>query len=124
MRIERYESPLGFPFSRMVKVNGFVFFSGQIPMDEQGQVVGGDIRAQTHAVMARIRDNLAELDLTYADVVKTTVWLSDLQLFADFNEVYSSYVQGALPARSTVEAKLALGVDVEVEVVAVDRKGA
>lgn len=124
MSIERFESPLGLPFSRMVRANGFVFFSGQIPMDEQGQVVRGDIRTQTHAVMSRIGESLAELGLSYADVVKATVWLSDLQLFADFNEVYASYVKGGLPARSTVEAKLALGVDLEVEIIAVDRKEA
>ena len=124
MPIERYESPLGLPFSRMVRANGFVFFSGQIPMDKEGQVVRGDIRQQTQAVMDRIGESLAELGLGYADVVKTTVWLSDLQLFADFNEVYGSYVKGGLPARSTVESKLALGVDVEVEIIAVERRGA
>ncbi len=124
MSIERFESPLGLPFSRMVRANGFVFLSGQIPMDEQGQVVRGDIRTQTHAVMRRIGESLAELGLGFNDVVKSTVWISDLKLFADFNEVYASYVKGALPARSTVEARLALDVDVEVEVIAVHHQGA
>lgn len=120
MSIKRYESPLGLPFSRMIRAGGFVFFSGQIPMDDKGQVVKGDITAQTHAVMARLNDSLGEVGLTFADVIKVTVWLSDLSLFAEFNEVYRSYFKEGLPVRSTVEAKLAMGVDLEIEIQALD----
>src|SRR3546814_2360154 len=63
MSIQRYESPLGLPFSRMIRAGGFVFFSGQIPMDSKGQVVRGDIKAQTLAVMDRLRDSLKEAGL-------------------------------------------------------------
>lgn len=121
MRIERFESPLGLPFSRMLRANGFVFFSGQIPMDEQGQVVRGDIKAQTHAVMARLQDSLKEVGLGFGDVVKVTVWLSDLAMFADFNDVYRGYFKEGLPVRSTVQARLAMDVDLEIEIQALDR---
>jgi len=121
MNIERYESPVGLPLSRMVRAGGFVFFSGQIPMDSQGQVVKGDIRAQTEAVFERLRESLEEVGLGFEDVVKATVWLSDLAMFNEFNEVYGSYFAGNLPTRSTVEAKLARGVDIEIEIQALDR---
>ena len=121
MSIQRYESPLGLPFSRMVRAGGFVFFSGQIPMDSEGKVVKGDIKAQTQAVMERLGDSLAEVGLGFQDVIKTTVWLSDLALFNDFNDTYRQYFSDGLPTRSTVEAKLALGVDVEIEIQALDR---
>lgn len=121
MSIQRYESPLGLPFSRIVRAGGFVFFSGQIPMDANGQVVKGDIKAQTKAVMERLGDSLAEVGLGFEDVVKATVWLSDLALFSDFNEEYRRYFTAGLPTRSTVEAKLAMGVDLEIEIQALER---
>lgn len=121
MTIQRYESPLGLPFSRMVRAGGFVFFSGQIPMGKDGQVVKGDIKIQTEAVMERLGDSLAEVGLGFEDVVKVTVWLTDLALFADFNEAYRRYFTSGLPTRSTVEAKLAMGVDLEIEIQALDR---
>lgn len=121
MGIQRYESPLGMPFSRMVRAGGFVFFSGQIPVDSQGQVVTGDIKVQTQAVMERLRDGLAEVGLGFEDVIKATVWLTDLAMFNEFNEVYRGYFSTGLPTRSTVEAKLALGVDIEIEIQALDR---
>ncbi|CAM3831886.1 RidA family protein [Bordetella tumulicola] len=121
MSIERYESPLGLPFSRMIRAGGFVFFSGQIPMDAHGKVVKGDIKTQTAAVMERLSDSLKEVGLGFEDVVKATVWLSDLALFTDFNEAYRGYFTAGLPVRSTVEAKLAMGVDLEIEIQALDR---
>lgn len=123
MSIQRYESPLGLPFSRMVRAGGFVFFSGQIPLDAQGEVVRGDIKEQTHAVMARLQESLAEVGLGFGDVVKVTVWLTDMDTFADFNEVYASYFKDGLPTRSTVQAKLGMGVDIEIEIQALERVG-
>jgi reactive intermediate/imine deaminase len=121
MSIKRYESPLGLPFSRTVRAGGFVFFSGQIPMDSQGNVVRGDIKAQTQAVMERLTESLAEVGLGFGDVIKATVWLSDLAMFAEFNAVYREYFKDGLPTRSTVEAKLAMDVDLEIEIQALDR---
>jgi 2-iminobutanoate/2-iminopropanoate deaminase len=79
----------------------------------------GTIEEQTNNVLARIAATLAELGSTLADVVRVTVWLSDLALFARFNEVYRAYFKAPdLPARSTVQAQLAFNVDVEIEVTA------
>ncbi|WP_225984888.1 RidA family protein [Noviherbaspirillum aerium] len=114
--IQRFPSSLPLPFSRAVRAGGFLFLSGQIPMDGEGKVVRGDIAAQTHVTMDRIGESLALAGASFNDVVKATVWLSDLSLFQQFNEVYQSYFPQGFPVRSAVEAKLAFGVDVEVEV--------
>ena len=114
--IARYPSTLPLPFSRATQAGGFLFLSGQIPMDANGQVVRGDITAQTHAAIERIKETLALAGATLKDVVRVTVWLSDLELFAQFNDAYRSHFSSDFPSRSTVEAKLAMGVDVEIEV--------
>ncbi|HVL75837.1 MAG TPA: Rid family hydrolase [Noviherbaspirillum sp.] len=114
--ITRYPSTLPFPFSRAVRAGGFLFLSGQIPMDAEGKVVQGDITEQTRAVMERIGESLQACGASYADVVKVTVWLSDFSQFAAFNEVYKTYFKDGFPVRSAVEAKLAFNVGVEVEV--------
>lgn len=114
--ITRYPSTLPLPFSRATQAGGFLFLSGQIPMDAAGQVVRGDIGAQTHAAIERIKETLAVAGAGLKDVVRVTVWLSDLALFAQFNEAYRSHFSSDFPSRSTVEAKLAMEVDVEIEV--------
>jgi len=114
--IIRYPSTLPLPFSRATQAGDFLFLSGQIPMDASGQVVRGDIAAQTHAAIERIKETLALSDATLKDVVRVTVWLSDLTLFAQFNEAYRSHFASDFPSRSTVEARLAMDVDVEIEV--------
>jgi reactive intermediate/imine deaminase len=117
--IVRIPSALPFPFSRAVQAGGFIFLSGQIPIDEDGTPVHGPIADQTRLVLDRIVTSLAVCGAGLADVVKVTVWLSDLALFGQFNEVYRDYFQAhALPARSTVCAALAVGVDIEIEVTA------
>ncbi|WYX18500.1 RidA family protein [Achromobacter xylosoxidans] len=113
--IQRLPSSLPFPFSRAVKAGGFLFLSGQVPMSAAGEVVRGDIQTQTRAACERIVESLAagaRLD----QVVKATVWLSDMGHFAGFNEVYKEFFGAALPVRSTVASALALNVDVEIEV--------
>lgn len=114
--VQHYPSHLPFPFSKAIRAGGFLLLSGQVPMDAQGQVVRGDIRAQTCAALERIRDTLAECGAGLGDVVKVTVWLSDMALFADFNEAYRLFFERDFPVRSTVGAKLAMDVDVEIEV--------
>ena len=114
--IKRYPSHLPFPFSRAIRVGDFPFLSGQVPMNPQGEVVRGDISVQTEAVMTRISETLAECGVGFDQVVKATVWLSDMQHFTGFNEVYKRHFPNGFPVRSTVGAQLALGVDVEVEV--------
>lgn len=114
--IERFPSSLPFPFSRAVKAGGFLFLSGQVPMNAAGEVLRGDIQAQTRAACERIGESLAACGARFDQVVKATVWLSDMSHFAGFNEVYKEFFGAALPVRSTVASALALGVDVEIEV--------
>lgn len=113
--IKRYPSHLPFPFSRAIRVGDFLFLSGQVPMNAQGEVVRGDISVQTEAVMTRISETLAECGVGFDQVVKATVWLSDMQHFTGFNEVYKRHFPNGFPVRSTVGAQLALGVEVEVQ---------
>ncbi len=116
-QLQRYPRHLPYPFSKAVRVGDFLFLSGQVPMDPQGNVVLGDIREQTEAVMSRIGETLTECGVGFDQVVKATVWLTDMQHFAGFNEVYKRYFDNGFPVRSTVGgSQLALGVDVEIEV--------
>lgn len=114
--IERFPTPLPVPFSKAVRANGFIFLSGQLAMDANGGIVEGDIQVQTKVVLERIAATLQEVGASMADVVRTTVWLGNLDDFAAFNEEYRKHFTGGLPARSTVEAKLYKGALVEIEV--------
>jgi reactive intermediate/imine deaminase len=117
--ITRIPSELPFPFSRAVRAGGFIFLSGQIALDDAGLPVQASIEDQTKLVLDRVAATLAICNASLADVVRVTVWLSDLALFARFNEVYRAYFPpSALPARSTVRAALAFDVDVEMEITA------
>lgn len=117
--LTRIPSQLPFPFSKAVLAGGFIFLSGQIPLDGEGKPARGPIADQTRLVLDTIAATLAECGAGLTDVVRVTVWLSDLALFAAFNEVYREYfTQAALPVRSTVSAALAFGVDIEIEVTA------
>lgn len=109
------------PYSQSIRVHGTLFFmSGQIPLNPAGELVQGDIKAQTEQVIANMKAVLASAGLTLDHVVKTTVFLSDMSLFADMNEVYGRHFTGAPPCRSTVAVKgLPRNVDVEIEAIAV-----
>ena len=109
------------PYSQAVRATGsFLFCSGQIALTPSGDLVQGDAKQQTRQCMANIEGVLTEAGLSFANVVKTTIYLSSMDYFAAVNEVYGSFFQSAPPARSTVAAAgLPKGVDVEIEVVAV-----
>lgn len=111
------------PYSQAVKAGGFLFCSGQIPLDPvTGELLDSDIRAQTDLVMDNIAAVLAAADLTFADVVKSTIYLTDLANFGAVNEVYGRRFSALPPARSTVEAQgLPRGAKVEIEVIALVR---
>lgn len=114
--IQRYPTPLPMPFSKAVRAGGFLFLSGVLPMDGQGQIIAGDIEAQTRVVLERITATLAELGASLGDVVRVTVWLAELADFPAFNAEYRRHFGAAdFPARSTVEAKLYKGARVEIE---------
>jgi 2-iminobutanoate/2-iminopropanoate deaminase len=108
------------PYSHAVQAGGFVFTSGQIPTDPAtGAVVSGDIKNQAERVFKNLEAVLAAAGASFADVVKTTVFLRDMNDFAAVNEVYASYFAGDFPARSCVQvAKLPKDAGVEIEMVA------
>lgn len=108
------------PYSQAVKAGGFLFLSGQIPIDPvSGNVIEGDIALQTEQVLANIKGVLDEVGLLSADVVKTTVFLTDMNDFASMNTVYSKHFTSDPPARSTIQvSRLPKDVNVEIEVVA------
>ncbi len=108
------------PYSQAIKANGFAFSSGQIPLDlATGQLVDGDIAAQTTPVLNNVRAVLEAAGSSLERVVKTTVFLADMNDFAALNEVYAGFFGATRPARSTVQAaRLPRDVKVEIEVVA------
>jgi 2-iminobutanoate/2-iminopropanoate deaminase len=108
------------PYSQAVKINGFVFCSGQIPLDPTTmQLTEGDVRAQTERVLLNLRAVLEAAGSSLERVVKTTVFLLDMNDFAVMNEVYATFFNENRPARSTVQvARLPRDVRVEIEVVA------
>ena len=112
-------APIG-PYSQAVEVNGLVYCSGQIPLDAaSGQVVGETVAEQAEVVMKNIAAVLQAADLTLANVVKTTIYLTTMNDFQAVNEVYGKHMGATKPARSTVAvAGLPRGVKVEIEVLA------
>ena len=113
------------PYSQAVRSGNFLFCSGQIPLDPQsGQVVSGDIATQARRVLDNIRAVLKAEGLTFENIVKTTIFLTDLGDFQVVNDVYGSYFQQQPPARSTVQVSaLPKGANVEIEVIAVADEG-
>lgn len=108
------------PYSQAVRANGFVFLSGQIPLDPKTQqIVEGDAAVQTERVMENLKGVVEAAGSTLHRVVKTTVFLADMNDFAAMNEVYSRYFTANAPARSTVEvARLPKNVRVEIDLIA------
>jgi 2-iminobutanoate/2-iminopropanoate deaminase len=108
------------PYSQAIKVNGFVFTAGQIPLDPATKtVVAGGITEQTERVMANLAAILEAADSSFDRVVKTTCYLANLDDFAAFNAVYGRFFPVAAPGRSTVQAaRLPMGVLVEVDCIA------
>jgi 2-iminobutanoate/2-iminopropanoate deaminase len=108
------------PYNHAVRVGDLLFCSGQIPLDPaSGTLVSGDIKAQTERVLENVKLILADQNLTFANVVKSTVFLTSLADFAGMNEVYAKYFTTDFPARSTVQvAGLPKGANVEIEVIA------
>lgn len=108
------------PYSQAVMVGGTLYASGQIPIDPStGEVDGKDIETQAHRVFRNIGAVLEAAGKSYADVVKTTVFLTDLGDFATVNKIYGEYFKAPYPARSCVQvAALPKGVLIETEIIA------
>jgi 2-iminobutanoate/2-iminopropanoate deaminase len=116
---ERAPRAIG-PYSQAIRVSDFVYLSGQIPLDPStGDLVTGDIEAETHRVMQNLGAVLEAAGASYASVVKTTIFLVDMADYAAVNKIYGGYFPEAPPARSTVAvAALPRGARVEIEATA------
>ena len=112
-------APIG-PYNQAIKANGFVFVSGQVAIiPATGEIVTSGIEPETHQVMNNILAILQTAGIGFEHIVKTTIFLSDMSLFGQVNEVYGSYFTGNYPARETVAVKgLPKEVNVEISVTA------
>lgn len=106
------------PFSPAVRAGDFIYVSGQVPADANGEIVVGGIEVQTRQVMENLLSVLALAGAGFDDVCKSTVWLQDARDFGAFNRVYMSYFKNGKPARSTTEARLMVDAKVEIDVIA------
>ncbi len=110
--------PVG-PYNHAVRVGELLFCSGQIPLDKEGKIVEGGIKEQTQQVLRNILAILQDQSLTAENVVKATVFMTNLNEFADMNSIYAEFFTRDHPARSTVQvAALPRGAKVEIEIVA------
>jgi 2-iminobutanoate/2-iminopropanoate deaminase len=114
------------PYSQAVRVGPMLFTAGQIPLDpKSGQIVSQDVAEQTRRVLDNLTAVLKAENMDFSNIVKTTVFLTNLDDFQKMNEVYASFFKDAPPARSTVQVSaLPKGAQVEIEVVAVATKEA
>jgi 2-iminobutanoate/2-iminopropanoate deaminase len=120
---EKAPKPIG-PYSQAIQAGGFIFLSGQLPINPAtGEVLRGDIQQQTRRVLENLKGVLESQGLGMEDVVKATVFLKDMGSFNLMNEVYATFFPASPPARSTVEiSRIARDVDVEIEAVAYIRE--
>ncbi|AGN34496.1 RidA family protein [Bacillus paralicheniformis] len=118
--VQTKEAPAAIgPYSQGIVVNNMFYSSGQIPLTPSGEMVTGDITEQTHQVFRNLKAVLKEANASLETVVKATVFLADMNQFAEVNEVYGQYFDTHKPARSCVEvARLPKDALVEIEVVA------
>lgn len=112
-------APIG-PYNQAIQFGGLLFVSGQIAINPaSGNIEATDIIGETHQVMHNLKAILSEAGMDFSNIVKTTIFLSDMSLFATVNEVYGKYFQSNFPARETVAVKgLPKNVNVEISVIA------
>ena len=108
------------PFSEAIEVNGIVYISGQMHLDDGGNLTGGDIKAKTHQTMKNIEKILSCVGLSFVDVVKMEIFLPDLSSRGEVSEVYASYLVHPYPTRAMIGVKeLPMGADIEITAVAI-----
>lgn len=112
-------APIG-PYSQATRVGDWIFLSGQIPIDPlTGELIEGGVAAQTRQVLQNLQAVLTALGLNLDSIVKTTIYLTDLTMFAEMNAVYATYFRPPYPARATVQVSaLPKGAQVEIEAIA------
>ncbi|MBI5651198.1 MAG: hypothetical protein HZC40_12250 [Chloroflexi bacterium] len=108
------------PYSQAIRANGFIFVAGQIPIDARGNLAPGEIEDQTRVVLNNLRAILQSAGSDLNKVVKTTVFIADLGLFARMNAVYAEFFATDAPARSTVQVGLPPGMLLEIECIATE----
>ncbi|WP_171978971.1 RidA family protein [Fictibacillus arsenicus] len=120
-KVHTTEAPAAIgPYSQGIVYNNLFFSSGQIPLTKEGEMVDGDVKEQTHQVFSNLKAVLNEAGSSLEQVIKATVFIKDMNEFADINEVYGQYFSDHKPARSCVEvARLPKDAKVEIEVIAV-----
>ncbi len=112
-------APIG-PYSQATRVGNWIFISGQIPIDPAtGEMIAGGVAAQTKQVLQNLQAVLTAVGLNLDSIVKTTIYMTDLTMFAEMNEVYAHYFHPPYPARATVQVSaLPKGAQVEIEAIA------
>ena len=112
-------APIG-PYSQAVEINGLLFVSGQVAINPvTGDIVKAPVADEAKQVMENISEILTEAGYSFSDIIKTTIFLTDMSFFAEVNEIYGSYFESVFPARETVAvAGLPKGVNVEISVIA------
>ena len=111
------------PFSKAVVKKGFIFISGQIYLTDEGALLEGTIEEQTHQVMKNLQQILNKHGADFDDVVKTTIYLTNMNLYGRVNEVYASYFSKSYPAREAVcVSELPLGARLEISMIAMKEK--
>jgi 2-iminobutanoate/2-iminopropanoate deaminase len=120
IQTEKAPAPIG-PYSQAVQAGNMLFISGQIALDpETNQLISGGIKVEAMQVMKNLEAVLASADFSFENVVKTTIFLSDMNHFSDVNEVYGSYFKSDFPARETVAVLgLPKNVNIEISVIAI-----
>ena len=120
IKTENAPKPIG-PYNQAVIAGNYMFISGQIALNpKNGELITGEIKEETSQVMENLKAILSEASLTFENVVKTTIFLSDMNDFSSVNEIYGSYLNNSTaPARETVQvSKLPVGVNVEISMIA------
>ena len=112
-------APIG-PYNQSVKTGNLLFVSGQVAIKPAtGEMANSDIIEETHQVLQNVKSILAEAGMNFSNIVKTTIFLSDMNLFSQVNEIYAKYFDGDFPARETVAVKgLPKNANVEISVIA------
>ena len=117
-KVIRYGEIGKVPLSPAVRAGDYIYISGQVPVDENNQLVEGGIEIQTQIVLNKIKTLLKQADSSLEDVIKTTIFLTNIDNFSAMNKVYQKYFLKNPPARSCFEVKLAIDATIEVEAIA------
>jgi len=121
IKTEKAPKAIG-PYSQAIKSGNFIFISGQLPIEPISGLIPQDIKEQTKNVLNNIKAILEEANCNMENIVKTTVYITDLSLFQEMNEIYGQFFKNAPPARATVEVKaLPKGAKIEIEAIAIDK---